>query len=199
MSIYKTCQPCRAYNLANGDNGDNSGSGDHRLRFLEENDGEGDDEQWGYDCYDYAGYTNCNQCYKFQTKTDMEPATIDDLKIASRQGSILEIRVNGKRYGRGGYKRFPRLSKFFDDVPKWGLIMIGVAIGLGLLAIFTLIWRRLANSVMLGTLLAFINDRFNRRDLPNPFKEHFHIEDDKTVDMEEEDGKHKKILSYVYE
>lgn len=30
-------------------------------RIREENDGQGDAEQWGYDCYDDAGYRNCNQ------------------------------------------------------------------------------------------------------------------------------------------
>jgi hypothetical protein len=61
MNVYKTCQPCRAYDLsAGGDNYDRD-SADKRLRLLDQNDGEGDDEQWGYDCYDAAGYTNCNQ------------------------------------------------------------------------------------------------------------------------------------------
>lgn len=68
MDVYKTCQPCRAYNLLNGndnyDEENHSGDGrQRRERFLgnDENDGEGDAEQWGYDCYDDAGYTNCNQ------------------------------------------------------------------------------------------------------------------------------------------
>ena len=65
MNIYKTCQPCRAYSLYRSDDDDDddkaSGSQDEeRKRFLNE-DGEGDEEQWGYDCYDDAGYTNCNQ------------------------------------------------------------------------------------------------------------------------------------------
>ena len=46
MNDYKVCQPCRAYNrvpvmVQNG------------RRGL--NDGEGDNEQWGYNCYDDAG------------------------------------------------------------------------------------------------------------------------------------------------
>jgi hypothetical protein len=69
MNVYKVCQPCRAYNLnvnfysmGDEEDGSHSGSRDNlRERFLEENDGQGDPEQWGYDCYDSAGYTNCNQ------------------------------------------------------------------------------------------------------------------------------------------
>jgi hypothetical protein len=72
MTPYKICQPCRAYSLNNDEDdeeeGSHSGSGDHRDRDLRdrdlrrlENEGEGDAEQWGYDCEDAAGYTNCNQ------------------------------------------------------------------------------------------------------------------------------------------
>jgi len=64
MNIYKTCRPCRAYNLHIGGNGDynnnDANQGRQRQRQLNE-DGEGDEEQWGYDCYDDAGYLNCNQ------------------------------------------------------------------------------------------------------------------------------------------
>jgi hypothetical protein len=56
MSTYKICQPCRAYSLNKYDQSSQNGEG----RYLE-NDGEGDEEQWGYNCYDSAGYTNCNQ------------------------------------------------------------------------------------------------------------------------------------------
>lgn len=109
MNIYKTCQPCRAYtlhkyNFEDDDEADSqSGSGDHRLRILE-NDGEGDSEPWGYDCYDDAGYTNCNQCYKFYSQTDMERADVQDLIAASEQGSILQIQyLDGEVYGKGGF------------------------------------------------------------------------------------------------
>ena len=79
MNVYKVCQPCRAYNLnvnfyshGEDEEGSHSGSRDdrHRHRFLDgndnnnNNDGQGDPEQWGYDCYDNAGYTNCNQVSK---------------------------------------------------------------------------------------------------------------------------------------
>ena len=61
MNIYKTCQPCRAYSLSSsGGNAYDNNNNYNNYRFLNE-DGEGDSEQWGYDCYDDAGYTNCNQ------------------------------------------------------------------------------------------------------------------------------------------
>jgi hypothetical protein len=56
MNTYKICQPCRAYSLNKSEQSSENGEG----RYLE-NDGEGDEEQWGYNCYDDAGYTNCNQ------------------------------------------------------------------------------------------------------------------------------------------
>ena len=68
----------------------------------DDQDGEGSDERWGYNCYDDAGYENVDQCYKFETKTDLEPATTQDLERASKQGSILAVKVDGKTYGRGG-------------------------------------------------------------------------------------------------
>jgi hypothetical protein len=36
----------------------------------------------------------------------MEPADITDLERASRQGTILQIKVNGTMYGSGGYESF---------------------------------------------------------------------------------------------
>merc|ERR1712194_253923 len=104
----KICQPCRAYskyeNYEDEDNGDSNDSGDH----LDE--GGGYAEQSGYNCYDDAGYRNCDQCYKFQTKTDMSEADTYDLATASEQGTMLEIKVNGKVYGSGGYRSEPEPS-----------------------------------------------------------------------------------------
>jgi hypothetical protein len=90
MHDWITCQPCRAYNKVQMSR--------RRHRQLN-NDGNGDGEMWGYDCYDVAGYTNCNQCYKFGAKTDMEMATVQDLTRATVQGSIMEIEVDGVMYG----------------------------------------------------------------------------------------------------
>jgi hypothetical protein len=65
-----------------------------------ENDGEGDENE-RYNCYDDAGYTNVDQCYKFETHTRLEPAYESDLNLADDQGSILFIKANGRSYGRG--------------------------------------------------------------------------------------------------
>ena len=97
LSVYKQCQPCRACNRVPTYEGD---SGD---RFLEDNDGKGDTEQWNYNCFDDAGYTNCNQCYTFETKTSLKLASIQDLERATSRGTILEIRVDGNFYGHGSF------------------------------------------------------------------------------------------------
>ena len=122
----------------------------------------------------------------------MEPADTRDLELASRQGTILEIRVNGKLYGRSG--RFP----FLSNLPTWAIISFGAIAGLLVVGLFTFAWKRIANSAMLGTFLEWIKAWFNRKELPNSFKEHFHIEDDKTVDFEDDDGLYNTPLSYVY-
>jgi len=63
MKPYKACLPCRAYNLNSTSQGgsDYAQQNDHRLLAEDENDGEGQEEQYGFNCYDDAGYTNCNQ------------------------------------------------------------------------------------------------------------------------------------------
>jgi hypothetical protein len=101
MMDYHVCQPCRAYNKVPMYEDDGGEDKDRRrlTRNLNQNDdGEGDEEQWGYNCYDDAGYRNCNQCYKFETKTDMETASTQDLERASNQGTILAIKVDGVAY-----------------------------------------------------------------------------------------------------
>ena len=58
MNSYKTRQPCRAYNREQT-YGQDSSSRDRRGRTRnlgEEDDGDGDEEQNGYNCYDDAGY-----------------------------------------------------------------------------------------------------------------------------------------------
>lgn len=61
MNTYKICQPCRAYSLNQNVDDEDDESSNSKDRFLEENDGEGEEEQFGYNCYDDAGYTNCHQ------------------------------------------------------------------------------------------------------------------------------------------
>ncbi|KAL3936388.1 MAG: hypothetical protein SGARI_002576, partial [Bacillariaceae sp.] len=129
MKDFGLCQPCRAYTRHINYDGD--GSNDHRHgRLLGDDDGEGSDEKWGYNCYDDAGYENVDQCYKFETQTDMEPATTEDLQRASAQGTILSIKVDGKTYGKGGYH-------WSNDEAKTVLyILLALALmGLGVLSL----------------------------------------------------------------
>lgn len=101
MNNFKICQPCMAYNL----NEQNQNNHQARvLRVLEGNDYQGGQTRERYNCYDDAGYTNVNQCYKFESKTKVEAASAEDLKTASNQGSILQIKVDRKVYGKGGIK-----------------------------------------------------------------------------------------------
>lgn len=103
MSQFKTCQPCKAYNLQWDQQKQNKH--ERRGRVLE-NEGDGSANA-RYNCYDEAGYTNVNQCYKFETKTKMSIAEAEDLEMASEQGTILRIKAYGKWYGEGGYVSEP--------------------------------------------------------------------------------------------
>lgn len=119
MTTYKVCQPCRAYNRQK--------TYESSRKLAEENDGQGEEEQWGYNCYDDADYRkyvfflrlmnfidwhithgffdsiiSCNQCFKFETHTDMEVASSSDLATASKQGTIMAILyTDGTWYGSG--------------------------------------------------------------------------------------------------
>jgi len=103
---FKICQPCRAYNrvkTSDGSSHNSRESEDSSSDYEDGDDGEGGKDRWGFNCYDDAGYQNCNMCYKFQTQTDMEPASSDDLERATAQGTILGVRVDGTHYGMGHY------------------------------------------------------------------------------------------------
>ena len=109
MNDYKVCQPCRAYNKeSDGDYGYNNGNNNGNNG----DDGEGGAEQWGFNCYDDAGYRNCNQCWKFMSKTELEPATASDLARASAQGTILSINYFGTVYGEGDVTSL--INDYFD-------------------------------------------------------------------------------------
>jgi hypothetical protein len=99
LSEYKICQPCRAYNKVQIDSPERYGDED----FEDGDDGEGGKDPWGYNCYDDAGYQNCHQCYKFASHTRMEEASSEDLELATQQGTILSIKVDGISYGKGQY------------------------------------------------------------------------------------------------
>jgi hypothetical protein len=82
LSIYTICQPCVAYTpawMSKYQDGNNQG---RRL----DNDGNGD-----FECYDAAGYTNVNQCMKFNSQTEMVPITDYDIMKASVQGGLTNI------------------------------------------------------------------------------------------------------------
>ena len=64
------------------------------------------------------------KCYKFEVKTDLEPADMEDLKRASKQGSLLRIKVNGTVYGSGGFNSSPEYSS---------LKLTGILLGMGML------------------------------------------------------------------
>jgi len=108
LSDYKICQPCRAYNrIQDNQEGSHDSGGDSEDNsedYEDGDDGEGGKDRWGFNCYDAAGYLNCNQCYKFQSQTDMEAASYDDLAAATQQGTILAITVDGTTYGKGYYR-----------------------------------------------------------------------------------------------
>ncbi|KAG7374216.1 hypothetical protein IV203_013311 [Nitzschia inconspicua] len=131
MQDFKICQPCRAYSKTLNFNGDVR----QQFRFLNEknNDGGGDDELWGYNCYDYAGYQNCNQCFKFETKTDLEPASTEDLERASAQGTILAVVVDGKIYGKPGIAWY----EYDKDPPKTTIFIVVLLAILGFIILST--------------------------------------------------------------
>ena len=143
----------------------------------------------------YFRLFSLRQCYKFETQTDMERAEEFDLQQASQQGTILEIWVDGQRYGRGGFH--PHFIW-----PQWATVLLSCLGGMGLVGCLTLLCRKFGSSAMVGTVLQWLRERFFRTGLPSSFKEHFHIEDEEprttVVDDLEEDDIDVVPLSYVY-
>lgn len=61
----------------------------------------------------------------------MEPAEKEDLKLASRQGTILEIRVNLlQRYGKGGFRSPTLYASQYATYTIIGLLGLGLLVGL---------------------------------------------------------------------
>jgi hypothetical protein len=98
METFSFCQPCVAYDLNNvGFNGGTQGSSYGTYDCDNDNDNYDDDNggqndqcvEDDFDCYDDAGYTNVNQCMKFRAKTQMDTATIRDVMLAHRQGTLV--------------------------------------------------------------------------------------------------------------
>eukprot|EP00590_Aulacoseira_subarctica_P007695 CAMPEP_0172418252 /NCGR_PEP_ID=MMETSP1064-20121228/4771_1 /TAXON_ID=202472 /ORGANISM="Aulacoseira subarctica , Strain CCAP 1002/5" /LENGTH=633 /DNA_ID=CAMNT_0013157107 /DNA_START=225 /DNA_END=2126 /DNA_ORIENTATION=- len=100
MNVYKQCQPCLAYDLAYD----------------------------GFDCYDKAGYTNCNQCMKFSNKAQCEIATKSDVMLAARQRGLISFEFNGITYGAGGIGQsnveFPKKTKWESSEKVIGVTTI---------------------------------------------------------------------------
>jgi len=145
LSDYKICQPCRAYNRVRTWDGshdsDDSGSDDEE----DGDDGEGAKERWGFNCYDDAGYQNCNQCYKFETQTNMQLASTEDLELATAQGTILAVTVDGERYGKS-YYHAPGHTKHVIINILIALVSAAAVIGLAYFYYIKIWKRRLAES-----------------------------------------------------
>lgn len=91
LSFWKQCNPCRAYNIGNGQQKEGDDGGNRRLE-----DGQYD----AFYCADDADYLNVNNCMKFFAKTDLQVATFRNMALASGQGSIVEVDLaNGKTLG----------------------------------------------------------------------------------------------------
>ena len=125
----------------------------------------------------------------------MTPATITDLKLATQQGTILAIVVNGTRYGSGGVAH-----GWFWTVPRWARIVVPLLGWMFLTTMLVLLWRFVAKSAMFGTFLVWIRNKWFRKRLSSSFQENFHIENEVKPVTEELDeyGRAKKPLSYVY-
>jgi hypothetical protein len=177
MQDFKICQPCRSYSKTPNYNTNE----EHRkFRFLGEDNGEyngeGDDEQWGYNCYDNAGYQNCDQCYKFEVKTDLEPASVEDLQRASAQGTILAIKVDGQTYGKGGIH-------WHDDVdPKTVVLVVVLLAIVGMIAssIALLKWK----NINAKASIVKISERVRSRRFDKSLREGFFEDDDNNHDID---------------
>ncbi|GAX29311.1 hypothetical protein FisN_16Hh255 [Fistulifera solaris] len=138
LSVYKVCQPCRAYNLyADG----------RRQRELNNNNNAND----GYfECNDIAGYTDVNQCMKFRTKTNMAYAPLYEVHKATQQGGLLSTALDGQTVlghpvssTAEAHKQMNRYAEdeMFLKVSRWMLI-------LSVICLFSVwAWRMWRNSV----------------------------------------------------
>jgi hypothetical protein len=124
FSIYKLCQPCKAYNLNNQEEKRNGHRQRHRFLNDYQYNEDSDPNDGKYQCQDDAGYTNVNQCTKFRSKTEMSPVTFRELTLANQQNSMVRLNYNGVSLGHAmypehkGYKlmRFALIYFFFSLV-----------------------------------------------------------------------------------
>ena len=114
------------------------------------------------------------QCYKFETQTDMEVADQIDLERASRQGSILEIKVNGTVYGQGGFRGPPK--NILKQATGIGALAVMALVSL-LVTIYVV--RATCNSRWLGTFLYWLKERWSnwRQKREIILRGHYHIDD----------------------
>ena len=68
MRKWKICQPCQSYSLQVTTSDNDDGDGNERRFLGGNNDGGCEEESNGYNCYDDAGYLNCNQVREKPTK-----------------------------------------------------------------------------------------------------------------------------------
>lgn len=128
-----------------------------------------------------ANISPTTQCYKFEVKTDLEPADASDLARASKQGSLLRIKYNGRVYGSGGY------GSSFDYSSPWMVTTLVLGIGMLIGGFALIVVRRRIR-------------KRNMKELPPSFREHFHIEDADSIgksESEEERGA-RVLFSILY-
>jgi hypothetical protein len=126
LSVYTICQSCVAYTPAWMSN--YGGSDDGQGRRLDEDDG---GEDGDFDCSDDAGYTNVNQCMKFNTHTTMYPITDYDIKEASLQGGLTHIpdQIGSAMTEQARAAQAPSAENFSAPTSFWlGLGYLSVAV-----------------------------------------------------------------------
>jgi len=77
----------------------NNNGGDANSGWYADDDDSYDPNGGYFRCDDDADYSNVNQCMKFRTHADLEPATWEDLVGATNQGGILTVNVSGIVFG----------------------------------------------------------------------------------------------------
>lgn len=110
LSAFQQCQPCVAHDLENyGYSGNSQGSSYGSYSPNYDDDGSYYDPS-DFDCYDDADYLNVNQCMKFMAKTAMDTATMRDVVLAYRQGTLVEqVPVSGLETSRRSFWRKPSI------------------------------------------------------------------------------------------
>ena len=110
LETFKTCQPCKTYDLSYVGNGKNNGeNGERKL----ENENANDANQGNFLCQDATGGQGANQCMVFAQQTQMTRASYNDISLATRQDTI--VRSNAKQVGPSWWSR-------------WGFLLISILV-----------------------------------------------------------------------